>query len=629
MADGGSMMGAVGGAAGMVPALFGRGKNDRKAVDFTHDDAYNPNAGKFGGREGVDEEMANNARQQQNQAQAKANEYGAQQQGLYNRGNVGMDQAQAARGLQMDAAGMARARATGQAPSIAQMQADRQMGQAAAAQASAAASARGPAALALAQQNAAANTAGAQANISGQAQIAAAQERLAAEQSYAQQAGAIRGGDFQGAQTAYGASGQMGQLGLGQGQLGLGYAQNELGVRQGAAQAANQQQATLAQSHSAAENANQQTAGQNAQSKGLIESVGDFFSDMNAKEYLGPPPGDAKKPATGMAFAAPGAADRGGAPDGIPAAKGDAGAPWWLQALGNAGTSLSAAQFGEKPLYSDEATKKMVDDSAITRSMSNSALGNILGMQKGGGYDFEKTEMSASSGPGDATFDVLNANGGMDVGATDAKHKAFGVRYGTNPSAGTLYSDEKTKDYEGALTLDDPNLRIGLNGRGYIAKPETQEMDAGQRLAASRKGKAEAPSKPKAAPKKMSDDEMLKWARERLGATQAQKSAQLANGPSVSASPMAQANRALQGAPYAYKEGFRPPEQAPGEVNVGPTAQVMERSPVTATAVRRDPQTGVRSLDRDKMLKVVASGVADLQRQQDETRLMLGGGGRG
>ena len=62
-------------------------------------------------------------------------------------------------------------------------------------------------------------------------------------------------------------------------------------------------------------------------------------------------------------------------------------------------------------------------------------------------------------------------------------------------------------------------------------------------------------------------------------------------------------------------------------------AQNMERSPVASTAVKTDPGTGLKVIDKDKALKVVMSGLADLQQQQDATRasmrrLSLARGGR-
>jgi hypothetical protein len=115
----------------------------------------------------------------------------------YGRANSANNQAEQSRAQQLGIAGIMAARARGEVPSIASMQADRQMHQAAAEQTSAAASARGPAALALAQQGAAANTAGAQANISSMAQINGAQERLQAEQAAMGAYSGMRGQDYQ------------------------------------------------------------------------------------------------------------------------------------------------------------------------------------------------------------------------------------------------------------------------------------------------------------------------------------------------------------------------------------------------------------------------------------------------
>lgn len=308
--SGAAIAGAASSAVGMIPALIGRGKNNREAGNFGDSKQYDPNAGLYGGRAGVEDETARRMQQSAGQWQGKADEYGAQQQGLYNGGQAAMQQQQAARGMQMDAAGMARARATGAVPSIAQQQTDRGIArvgqqasmarqQAFAQQASQAASARGAAGLALAGQQAANNTANAgasisqnqfaqQADMANAGAVAASQERLAAEQAYAQQAGAVRGGDVSAAQTQYGAAAQAGQLGLGAGQLGLGYQNAETNMRLGSMQGRNQQQATLASSYNQSEQLNQQTANQNAEKKGLIDTVTDLFpSDANTKMYLG------------------------------------------------------------------------------------------------------------------------------------------------------------------------------------------------------------------------------------------------------------------------------------------------------------------------------------------------------
>ena len=87
------------------------------------------------------------------------------------------------------------------------------------------------------------------------------------------------------------------------------------------------------------------------------------------------------------------------------------------------------------------------------------------------------------------------------------------------------------------------------------------------------------------------------------------------------ATPMAEANRSMEATPYTYKPEFAARTgQEPGEKNVGPMAQRMAADPVAATAVERDPQTGMLTLDRDKLAKVTSGGVADLQQQMDQLR---------
>jgi hypothetical protein len=89
---------------------------------------------------------------------------------------------------------------------------------------------------------------------------------------------------------------------------------------------------------------------------------------------------------------------------------------------------------------------------------------------------------------------------------------------------------------------------------------------------------------------------------------------------------MADANRAQEGYSYAYKDEFRPPDQAPGEQNVGPMAQEMAADPTARTAVKEDGETGLLTLDRDKMLKLHGAGLASVQKQLDEIYRVIGRG---
>lgn len=82
-------------------------------------------------------------------------------------------------------------------------------------------------------------------------------------------------------------------------------------------------------------------------------------------------------------------------------------------------------------------------------------------------------------------------------------------------------------------------------------------------------------------------------------------------------SPMADANRAMEASSYEYKPEFTPPEQAPGEKNVGPMANKMAADPIAKTAIVEDPDTGLLGIDKTKGLKLALGGLSDLQRQID------------
>jgi hypothetical protein len=90
---------------------------------------------------------------------------------------------------------------------------------------------------------------------------------------------------------------------------------------------------------------------------------------------------------------------------------------------------------------------------------------------------------------------------------------------------------------------------------------------------------------------------------------------------------LAGANRAMKGEPYTYKNDHVPMHEKPGQPHYGFMAQNLEKNPISATAVEEGPG-GFKEVDRDRMLQVVASGLADLQRQQDELRTGLRKGGR-
>ncbi len=69
---------------------------------------------------------------------------------------------------------------------------------------------------------------------------------------------------------------------------------------------------------------------------------------------------------------------------------------------------------------------------------------------------------------------------------------------------------------------------------------------------------------------------------------------------------------------YDYKPGLGPPGR-----NVGPMAQNMTQNPITATAVTKDPNTGLLALDRDKLAKLNAAGVGAVAEQQQAQQAQI------
>lgn len=254
---------AFGIAMPAVGAALGIGKNTTNVQNFGTTSQYDPSKFEYGGRAGGADDAANRYRFGAEQAQTRVGEHvdygnalGQRQNSLY------------ARQGQEGIAGLMDARARGLVPSIAQMQADRQMQQAQAAQASAMASARGPAALALAQQNAANNVANAAGSISNQAQINAAQERLAAENAAFGAYSGMRAGDFQGqgadAQMAQYQAMLLQQQRAQNDQFSLGMTAQEQAVRQAQLAAGQNQQQMLAGSHTNTTNMELQRGQRNA-----------------------------------------------------------------------------------------------------------------------------------------------------------------------------------------------------------------------------------------------------------------------------------------------------------------------------------------------------------------------------
>lgn len=244
-------------------AATGAGKSDFHAGTFGQTKEYDPSKFQYGGTWDGADAAANRYRWQADNAQNRGQTW-VDYTGAKSYDQAGFD----ARRYQQEQADLMRRRALGQEPSIAQMQAARDMQRAQAAQSSQAAGARGAAGLALAQQNAASNIANSQSAISSQAQINAAQERYQAGQAAYGAYSGIRAGDLasqqqQAQQAQYNAQ-LAHQQRLANDQYSLGMTGYENQVRQAQLNADMNQQQLMANSYSQANQINSGVALNNA-----------------------------------------------------------------------------------------------------------------------------------------------------------------------------------------------------------------------------------------------------------------------------------------------------------------------------------------------------------------------------
>lgn len=701
MAEGGSgggggvtgseVIGAAGGVAGLIPALFGRGQNKRVATGFYGQPGYDKNASYYGG-------SANGLRNYTNSLGVQAGAADARNafQADYGRANSWERNGVQDRGAQLELAAAQRARALGQVPSIAQMQADREMKQAQAAQGAQQASARGAAGLALAGQVAAGNTANAQSSIAGQAQVNAANERMAAEGAAQNAYTNIRTGDIN-AQTQAANQAQF-QTSMQQANRdandnrAMGYAQLSGRANEAELGARTQNQATLGGAYNAANVANQQTGNQNAGSKGIIQTLGDFFSsDERAKLPAIIPGLGGRQLRPDEAQPMMGAGSGGAVPSYEVLSNGGEDVAASGKAMSDFATKYVNNPVAQPAMYSDERAKLPLFARGINPrgvAAPPPPVAPRASFDPVRGWTFPAPEAATSSAPtddgGDDIMRQVDERRAKD--AKNAKDPAVGlerisedrkfIRGGRMPSDDNARTDEEkglapgTTDFESTKDKEDPGpgkrpwwtaisaASKSLNDAQFGNRP-TMVSDARAKEAAFESGKKEGRAEVvddvlaplsgdepsfvanKSAPVRAAYANFMPPTGKVISAASDIRDAVKSNRPEQQAAldesrrawfgeggfeepndggdPVASANRAMAGSAYTYKPGLTPPEQKPGEPNFGPMAQNMEKNPITATVVKTDPTTGLKVLDKDKMLKVTASGLADLQQQQDQT----------
>ncbi len=369
--------------------------------------------------------------------------------------NQGYDRAE-----QVGLAGAMRDRALGNAPSISQMQADRQMGQAAAEQSSAAASARGPAALALAQQGAAANTANMQSNISNQAQINAAQERTQAQQAAMGAYSGIRAGDAQ--MQGMDAQQAQAQASLEQQQHGLNDAY--FNANSDRAVDINKVQLQAQMQKNAQEVGQQQAAAALAQNQSQ-------FDDSRTDKYIGMGVGAAGAVGAGVltSFLGGGKADPMTGPSSSvmgPNSGGDApyGMPGSTSGGYDATTGAPVAGTGggyDPDLMSDIKSKKNVSSLSAAAAARDSAYAGQNNNQFYAKLAEDKRQFNANRqdkyiGAGIGALGSIASAATSSLSDATAKKKTFELN-------GSMSSDEKTKTAKkptaAELAADDEKIR--------------------------------------------------------------------------------------------------------------------------------------------------------------------------
>ena len=90
---------------------------------------------------------------------------------------------------------------------------------------------------------------------------------------------------------------------------------------------------------------------------------------------------------------------------------------------------------------------------------------------------------------------------------------------------------------------------------------------------------------------------------------------------SVRETPMASAMRSMEPSSYEYKPEYTPPEQEPGEENIGPMADKMKKNRIAKTAiVDTGGKDHMLAIDKTKAIKLALGGLSDLQRQIDQMK---------
>lgn len=550
-------------------------------------------------------------------------------------------QAQDARGSQMDALTLQQQAANGNAPSAAQSLSRNMLDQSLQAQMAGAASARGGSlAQAAAMRGASQQAMGMQQQGMNQIGALRAQEMAQARDAYSQGANAMRGQDF----AAQGLAQQQQQADmqseLAQRQMNQ---QAQMGYEQMGWNTQNAQLNASLQQYGIDTNSNNQAAQRDFEkgekwtdrmwglAGGLVSGIGGILSDENAKVPVGL-----------SGYAQPGADGLLAGPVGLSGAHGYRDQRHYIGSgmdgdmfAGVPSPAANPAQAAGPGLApgSDDWAKYGQPGAADMRAAMTGGPVSATDWAQGGGI------LSGPSGAGGARRGLGSLMGGIGRGMmSDERAKvSFGEKLAGPRNARGEY--EGTAD--GSMHATMPTLGnyadYGVSprvheGRGVLVQDPVMASGATTRDGGEGASVGGGLAKAAAAKRKHGGGgnvDLDKWADAELAKYRAEN-ARLDRGeyrsalaPVVEQTRMADAARAMASVPYAYKPGMQPPEQAPGEPNVGPIAQNMAQNPVTATAVKRDPATGLLMVDQGKMTKVLGGVVANQQQQIDQLAALV------
>ncbi|HEX5130477.1 MAG TPA: hypothetical protein VFV90_12060 [Usitatibacter sp.] len=635
----------IGGAAAAVGGASGVGKNGMRASNFADSDKYNPNAFNYGGAPGGAQQATQRYEGLAGAAMNRSQPFSVQGNTDYTGANNWEAAQLGGRNGQDQAAMMMHRRAAGQTPSIAGAQAAHdigmlqqgtanQMRMAQAQQAAQQGSARGAAGVALAGQGAANNmantgqalgqaqTQGIQ-NISGQAQINAMQERAQAEQAAFGAWSGMRQGD-QAAQAQAAGQAQfdanlsqqnnqfnanmMLQNRAQNDQTGLAYNQLANSVNAQQLQAGMNQQGLLAQTHGSTDALNMNRNAQNAQREMQFMQMG-----------VGAVEGAAQM---GMAK---GKAEGGPIVAGRPYVVGERGPELIVPRTHglvvpndelpfSMSDAIAAKQREGRrdpvSFHRDDAADQAAARERYYRSLMKEADAYKAGMQAsmGRGASVVRDEGEIDAGaPASWLVAEMDRRGEGDGLLSDDRAKLQAAKeegyYMGLHNGQVLESSrgEQDKANRGPLGRP-PELPVrDLNAERYSKQPFDRSYNLGSKAPAKNEFSTtfEAPSHPDVADgrERASNAAYEREMAGQPGRTRGDATKQLAEGL----------------APFAleYKPGMGPSGARPMV-----RAQLMEKQPITAPAVRRRPD-GLREIDRDQGLSTALAGVGLLAQRLD------------